>query len=73
MWPAGWGGDSLGQDTVAFGRGEVLQLQGVLGEESHGQVEIVVPKLRWKHRDECQAGWHSGLRTGLGPLLIPLA
>lgn len=52
----GPGGDSLGQDPVALGRGEVLQLQGVLGEESHGQVEIVVPKLQWKKRgDECQA------------------
>lgn len=38
--------DSLGQDAGALGLGEVLQLQGVLGEESHGQVEIVVPKLQ---------------------------
>lgn len=48
--------DSLGQDAVALGLGEVLQLQGVLSEESHGQVEIVVPKLQRKHGDECQAG-----------------
>lgn len=40
-------GYSLGQDAAALGLGEVLELQQVLGQESHGQVEVVVPKLQW--------------------------
>lgn len=33
------------EDLGSLVAGEVLQLQGLLGEEGHGQVEVVVPQL----------------------------
>lgn len=37
--------NSLLDDFAAFGLGEGLQLEGVVGEESHSQVEIIIPEL----------------------------
>lgn len=33
------------EDLASLVAGEVLQLQRLLGEEGHGQVEVVVPQL----------------------------
>lgn len=43
--------NSLLDDFVAFGLGESLQLQGLVSEEGHCQVEIVIPELEKKKGD----------------------
>ena len=44
--------DSLVEDLVALVTGEVLQLQGLLREEGHSQVEVVVPELQRRDTED---------------------
>lgn len=44
------------QDFVVFGVGELLQLQGLLGDESHRQMKVVIPQLRMKERRAVRGG-----------------
>lgn len=46
--------NSLLDDFVAFGLGESLQLEGLVSQEGHCQVEIVIPELG--ERKEIQMG-----------------
>lgn len=49
-----WNGNSLLDDFVAFGLGEGLQLEGLVSEEGHGQMEIIIPELG--EREEIKMG-----------------
>lgn len=45
LWTERASSYSLVEDLGSFVTGEVLQLQRLLGEEGHSQVEVVVPQL----------------------------